>query len=78
MPISKPSSRMLTINPDKQQNISENICKFSSFQSSIQGENNVDKIIPTTQEIILSIKQIIQLCFISFKQLHKVHHPYQN
>lgn len=66
MPISKPSSRMLTINPDKQQNISENICKFSSFQSSIQGENNVDKIIPTTQEIILSIKQIIQLCFIPF------------
>lgn len=46
MPIFKPLSRMLTISTDKQQQKSENIWKFSSFQSSIQGQNNVDKIIP--------------------------------
>lgn len=36
----------MTISIEKQQQKSENICRFCSFQSSIQGESNVNQMIP--------------------------------
>lgn len=42
---------MLTIRIDMQQQKSEHICMFCSFQSSIQGESNVDHMTPEYSRI---------------------------